>query len=71
MVKNRLTEAEEKMEALGSEEWSMWYGSVKEGGSYQPEDCQPSQKVAIIVPYRYHYNVIMTIHIAFMSNVFF
>ena len=51
VVKSELTERERNL-APGSDEWRRWYGPLKTGGSYSPEDCQPRQKVAIIVPFR-------------------
>ena len=51
VVKSELTERERNL-APGSDEWRRWYGPLKTGGSYSPDDCQPRQKVAIIVPFR-------------------
>ncbi len=36
----------------GSPEFREWYGDVREGGKFRPEQCQARQKVAIIIPYR-------------------
>ena len=51
VVKSELTERERNL-VPGSDEWRRWYGPLKTGGSYSPDDCQPRQKVAIIVPFR-------------------
>ena len=51
VVRSNLTERERNL-VPGSEEWRQWYGPLKMGGSFSPDDCQPRQKVAIIVPYR-------------------
>ncbi len=52
VVKTKLSEEEGASLEPGSEAWTRWFGALKEGGSYSPEECQPRQKVAIIVPYR-------------------
>ena len=51
VVRSELTERERNL-APGSDQWRRWYGPVKTGGSYSPSDCQPRQKIAIIVPFR-------------------
>ena len=51
VVRSELTERERDL-APGSDEWRRWYGPLMTGGSHSPDDCQPRQKVAIIVPFR-------------------
>ncbi|XP_059087832.1 beta-1,4-N-acetylgalactosaminyltransferase bre-4-like [Tigriopus californicus] len=36
----------------GTEAFQKWYGNINPGGSFAPRECQPRQKVAIIIPYR-------------------
>ncbi len=36
----------------GSADFSDWFGDVREGGRFDPEECRAKRRVAVVIPYR-------------------